>query len=191
MSREAGSGSAGKKFFLSAILIVAFAFYTVSARKSGAGNFYVQPITELPLSIDSPTNPSPVPVLTPTPTPGKSTPAPAKPAPAPAPNPTPIPAPKPKGLYTDGAYTGSSADAYYGYMQVKAIISGGKITDVVFLDYPHDRSTSMMINKQASAYLRQEAIQAQSAKVNIISGATDSSLAFRQSLAFALNQAKN
>ncbi|HEX3096025.1 MAG TPA: hypothetical protein VHQ20_02810, partial [Patescibacteria group bacterium] len=37
------------------------------------------------------------------------------------------------GKYKDGTYTGSVADAYYGNIQVKAIISGGKITDVIFL----------------------------------------------------------
>src|ERR1035437_10893932 len=29
-----------------------------------------------------------------------------------------------KGLYKDGIYTGNSADAYYGYIQVQATISG-------------------------------------------------------------------
>ncbi len=92
--------------------------------------------------------------------------------------------------YKDGQYTGNAADAYYGNIQVKVIISGGKITDVVFLDYPHDRGTSIEINSQAMPYLKQEAIQVQNANVDIISGATDSSLAFRQSLQTALNQAK-
>src|SRR5581483_2062800 len=78
---------------------------------------------------------------------GRVTPTPAPaPAPNPAPTPTPTPAPKPKGQYADGSYTGSVADAYYGYIQVKAVISGGKITDVQFLQYPNDRSTSIMIN---------------------------------------------
>ena len=93
--------------------------------------------------------------------------------------------------YKDGAYTGSSADAYYGSIQVQVTISGGKITDVAFLNYPHDRGTSVSINTQAMPYLKQEAIAAQSANVNIVSGATDSSLAFRQSLASALAQAKS
>lgn len=96
----------------------------------------------------------------------------------------------PKGQYRNGSYTGVAADAYYGNIQVKAIISGGKITDVVFLQYPNDRSTSRAINGQAMPYLKQEAIQVQSANVKIISGATDSSQAFRQSLASALSQAK-
>ena len=92
--------------------------------------------------------------------------------------------------YKDGKYTGSVADAYYGYIQVLAVISGGKLTDVQFLQHPSDRSTSVYINSQAMPYLKQEALQAQSANVNIISGATDSSQAFIQSLSSALNSAK-
>jgi len=106
--------------------------------------------------------------------------------------PTAIPTPtKTQGQYKDGEYTGNTADAFYGNIQVKAIIQGGKITDVQFLQYPNDRSTSIMINQQAMPYLKQEAIQAQSAQVDIVSGATDSSQAFQQSLQSALSQAKS
>lgn len=93
------------------------------------------------------------------------------------------------GQYRDGSYTGDVADAYYGYIQVKVTITQGKIADVQFLRYPNDRRTSVAINTQAMPYLRSEAIQAQDANVNIVTGATDSSLAFRQSLAAALAQA--
>jgi uncharacterized protein with FMN-binding domain len=93
------------------------------------------------------------------------------------------------GKYTDGTYTGIAADAYYGNIQVKATISGGKLTDVAFLQYPSDRNTSVYINQQAMPVLRSEAIQAQSANVNGVSGASDSSAAFKQSLASALAKA--
>jgi len=92
--------------------------------------------------------------------------------------------------YKNGSYTGSVADAYYGNVQVKAIIISGKITDVQFLQYPSDRQTSKMINTQAMPYLTQEAIQAQSAQVDGVSGATQTSRAFIESLANALSQAK-
>ncbi len=108
-----------------------------------------------------------------------------------APAPTPTPAPKPQGLYRDGTYTGSQADAYYGIVQVQADIQNGKIANVTFLQYPNTHSTSVYINSQAMPYLTQEAIQIQNANVDIISGATDTSLAFQQSLASALAQAKN
>lgn len=94
------------------------------------------------------------------------------------------------GQYRNGEYIGSTADAYYGNIQVKVVISGGKISDVVFLDYPHDRRTSMMINSQAMPDLKTEAIQVQNANVDIVSGATATSEAFRQSLQSALAQAQ-
>lgn len=94
------------------------------------------------------------------------------------------------GRYKNGTYTGSVADAFYGNLQVQAVISGGRITDVIFLQYPNDNSTSQYVNSQADPMLKQEAIQAQSAQVDIISGASASSQAFRQSLADALAQAK-
>lgn len=92
--------------------------------------------------------------------------------------------------YKDGTYTGNSDDAYYGNIQVKAIISGGKITDVQFLQYPNSAARSLAINTLAMPNLKQEALQAQDAHVDIISGATDTSNAFMQSLSSALTQAK-
>ena len=94
------------------------------------------------------------------------------------------------GAYKDGVYTGPVTDAFYGNVQVQATIQGGKITDVTFLDYPHDRGTSVYINSQATPYLKQEAIQAQSANVDVVSGATQTSLAFIKSLTAALAGAK-
>lgn len=94
------------------------------------------------------------------------------------------------GQYKDGTYTGISANAYYGNIQIEAVINGGKLADVQFLDYPRDRRTSIRINNQAMPFLKQEAIHAQSANVDTVSGASDSSGAFRQSLASALSQAK-
>lgn len=95
------------------------------------------------------------------------------------------------GKYKDGVYTGNVADAYYGNVQVKVAILKGKITDVQFLDYPHDRRTSVNINSQAMPDLKSEAIQAQNANVDIVSGATATSQAFRESLQSALAQAQS
>lgn len=93
--------------------------------------------------------------------------------------------------YKDGTYTGKVADAYYGNIQVAVVISSGKISNVNFLQHPNDNPTSSYINQQADPYLKQEAIQSQNSNVSIITGATFSSEAFIQSLASALNQAKN
>jgi len=95
-----------------------------------------------------------------------------------------------RGIYNDGTYIGNIADAYYGNVQVQVTISNGRMTDVQFLDYPQDRSTSVRINLRAMPILRQEAIAMQSANVNGVSGASDTSPAFVESLTSALNQAK-
>ena len=92
--------------------------------------------------------------------------------------------------YKDGTFTGQSVDAYYGNVQVQATIQGGKISQVKFLDYPHDRRISQAINNQAMPWLNSEAVQVQSAHVDIISGATFTSEGFQQSLQSALTQAK-
>ena len=102
---------------------------------------------------------------------------------------TPTATQPPGALYRDGSYTGSVADAQWGVVQVKAIVTNGKITDVQFLQYPNDRSRSISINSIADPQLTSEAIQAQSANVDIVTGATDSSLAFTQSLSDALAKA--
>ncbi len=127
----------------------------------------------------------PVPIPTPTPIPVPT------PTPIPAPVAVSAPAPVVKNMYNDGNYTGSIADAYYGNIQVQATIQNGKIVDVQFLQYPSDRSRSVSINTRAMPILKSEAISSQSANVDIVSGATDSSQAFVQSLSSALAQALN
>lgn len=132
------------------------------------------------------------------PTPPAATPPVAQTAPAktpaapttPATQPMMTPMMKPAGKYADGSYTGSAADAYYGTVQVKAIVKNGQLADVQFLQYPNDRSNSRYINSQAMPLLTQEAIQAQSAQVDGVSGATFTSQAFQQSLTAALALAK-
>jgi len=91
----------------------------------------------------------------------------------------------------DGTFKGPEVDAYYGLVQVQAVIQSGKLANVQFLEYPTDRRTSQEINNIAVPYLQQEALQAQSAKVDIISGATLTSEAFMMSLQNALDTAKN
>lgn len=93
--------------------------------------------------------------------------------------------------YKDGAYTGPVVNAYYGMMQIQAIIKGGRLAAIRVLQYPNDRRTSIYINRQALPMLRDEVITAQSAKVDIVSGATLSSEAFIRSLGAAMTQAKS
>jgi uncharacterized protein with FMN-binding domain len=102
--------------------------------------------------------------------------------------PTDVPATQ--GQYKNGEYTGPQVDAFYGLVQVKAVVQNGQIASVDFLEFPQDRRTSQRINAVAVPYLKMEAVQAQSANVNIISGATLTSEAFMMSLQSALDSAK-
>lgn len=95
-----------------------------------------------------------------------------------------------QGAYKNGTYTGSIADAYYGPVEVQATIKSGALNNVSFLLFPNGHQTSVYINEQVMPMLTQEAISAQSANVNGISGATFTSQAFQQSLAVALRKAK-
>lgn len=116
--------------------------------------------------------------------------------PTPVPQPTDTATPEPPsaaaaGQYKDGTYTGPRVNVFYGLVQVQATVKNGQLADVQFLDYPSDRRTSQRINSIAMPYLQQEAIQAQSANVNLISGATLTSEGFAMSLDNALASARN
>ena len=89
----------------------------------------------------------------------------------------------------NGTYTGGVASNQWGQVQVQVTVSGGQVTNVQALQYPQERRRSASINSQAVPVLQSEAIQAQSANVNIVSGATLTSEGFQQSLQSALTQA--
>ncbi len=93
------------------------------------------------------------------------------------------------GAYKDGAYIGDVANAFFGNVEVQVSIKSGKIADVTFLQYPNDRSYSRSVSNKAMPILTREAIQAQSSNVDIVSGATQTSQAFQESLASALSKA--
>jgi uncharacterized protein with FMN-binding domain len=83
---------------------------------------------------------------------------------------------------------GSLVDDQFGSNQVTIVVQGSKIKDVTYA-LPTDRPRSAFINSQAGPLLRSEVLQAQSANVNIISGATYTSEAFIQSLQAAVSSA--
>jgi uncharacterized protein with FMN-binding domain len=95
------------------------------------------------------------------------------------------------GQYKDGTYTGPVSDAIYGQLQVVVTISGGMITNVDLPVYPDSPGHTSQVSASALPQLKQEAIAAQSANVAVVSGATQDSQAFQQSLAAALAQAKS
>ena len=85
--------------------------------------------------------------------------------------------------------TGPALNTRYGPVQVQVTIANGKVTDVTALELPFDRSRSAAISQYAEPILRSEALQAQSAQIDLVSGATYTSDAYAQSLQGALDQA--
>jgi len=92
--------------------------------------------------------------------------------------------------YKDGTYTGSSADTPYGSVQIAVVISGGKITDVNFIQMPSDLGHSQEVTAAAEPLLKQTTLSTQSANIDFVSGATSTSYGYQQSLQSALDQAR-
>jgi uncharacterized protein with FMN-binding domain len=90
-----------------------------------------------------------------------------------------------------GSYdvTGPAIDTPFGPVQVRIVVSGGHVTDVVAIQIPHKDGRSRDINTYAGPLLLQEALQAQSADIHVVSGATYTTAAYAQSLQAALDKA--
>ncbi|WNV87106.1 FMN-binding protein [Umezawaea sp. Da 62-37] len=85
--------------------------------------------------------------------------------------------------------TGPSVDTRWGPVQVEVTISGGRVTAVAVPVYPDGNRKDQEINARALPILVQEAIDAQSADVDMVSGATVTSEGYVESLQAALDQA--
>jgi uncharacterized protein with FMN-binding domain len=101
----------------------------------------------------------------------------------------PSPTPTPNSTGVNGSFTGSDVPNRFGDVQIKVVVSHGHITDVQALQLPSDRARSAYISQVAGPLLRSEVIQAQSARIDIVSGATYTSESYAQSVESALQQA--
>lgn len=98
-------------------------------------------------------------------------------------------APAQAGTLADGTVKGQLERTRFGPVQVQVTISGGKITDVTAVQLPTG-GRSGRISDVAAPTLRSEALTAQSANIDIVSGATYTSDAYAASLQSALDQAR-
>ena len=120
-------------------------------------------------------------------TPGASTtPAPSVvSSPSVAPSPSVVPSPTSSQQVIDG----DVIDTRFGPVQVQVTLSGGSITDVQALQLPDNDRHSAGISDYVAPYLRQMALEAQGADIDLISGATYTSDGYARSLQSALNAA--
>lgn len=92
--------------------------------------------------------------------------------------------------YADGTVTGDVVSTRFGDIQVQVTISGGAIADVTALELPSGDRHSSQISNAVEPMLREAALSAQSANIDLVSGATYTSRAYAQSLQSALDQAQ-
>lgn len=97
---------------------------------------------------------------------------------------TEAPAPPPEEV----TITGVEASSIRGPVQVAVTFEGDRIVDVITIQAGTDARESIRINEEAVPILRQEALAAQSAQIDTVSGATYTSEGYRTSLQSAIDQ---
>lgn len=93
------------------------------------------------------------------------------------------------GSSGDGTYTGDAVSTRYGDVQVQITVSGGKITASEAIQYPNNDRHDQQINAYAIPILNSEAVDAQSASIDAVSGATVTSDGYITSLQSAIDAA--
>lgn len=86
-------------------------------------------------------------------------------------------------------YTGTAANTRYGPVQVQITVVDGKITAATVTEVPDQNGRDREINEQAVPMLEQETVAAQSADIDMISGATYTCDGYVTSLQSAIDQA--
>jgi len=84
---------------------------------------------------------------------------------------------------------GDAQDTRYGAVQVELVLTGNKITDVITLQVPNRERRDVEINDQAVPILREEVLAAQSAKIDMVSGASYTSSGYAWSVQSAIDKA--
>lgn len=88
-----------------------------------------------------------------------------------------------------GTFTGAAENTQYGPVQVAAVVTAGKLTNVNVLQVPDRGGYEQQIVDVALPELKSEALSKQSGNIDVISGATYTSQGYAQSLQSALDQA--
>ncbi len=159
-----------------------------------------------PAPLDTPTNAGATPAssesatesATPTPVQSTTSPTPVQSAPSKVPTsvrPTKIKIPSarhtiaPPKQMVNGTFTGQTIQTQYGPVQVQIDIVNNKIVDARALQLPSATANDIKLNKLAVPYLIQETIQASSADIQGVGGASYTSQGWYDSLVSALSAA--
>ena len=86
-------------------------------------------------------------------------------------------------------HSGPVVSTRWGPVQVEITVQGGELTDVAALQLPDGDRRSASISARVEPTLRTQALTAQSASIDGVSGATYTSIAYARSLQAALDDA--
>jgi uncharacterized protein with FMN-binding domain len=176
-------------------LVLLFSYHTSTSGPAGAHD--VQGVAPAGIVAESPaavpltpsppvaSSPSRARVPTPAPSRGSTRPSPRVVVPA---SPSPAPKPSPTSASTR-TINGAAADTRYGPVQVQIKVTGNRIVSADAIVYPTSERRDREINDRAVPQLDDETLQAQSANIDTVSGATYTSDGYRQSLQSAIDAA--
>ena len=103
--------------------------------------------------------------------------------------PQPQPPQQPPAQPVAQTFTGEVVQTVWGPVEVEVSVTDGQLTSVQTLQAPNGDQRSAMISSVAIPRLEQQAMDAQSARIDGVSGASYTSAGFAQSLQSALVQA--
>ena len=85
--------------------------------------------------------------------------------------------------------TGTTVQTQYGPVQVQITVSGKRLTGTTLVQYPNSSGRSIQLAASSLPVLTKEAVAAQSAKIDAVSGASYTSAGYKKSLQSALDMA--
>jgi uncharacterized protein with FMN-binding domain len=157
-------------------LVLLFSYHTSTSSRSAAATApVIAQAAPRPSSTSSATTPSP-----------SSTPSSSSPSSSSSSSPSSSPSSSSSAAKT---YDGDAVGTQYGDVQVQITVAGGKITAAQVLQVPWNDHRDQEINSYAVPVLNSEVVQAQSANIDMVSGATFTSDGYIQSLQSAIDQA--
>ena len=84
----------------------------------------------------------------------------------------------------------AGATTPFSIISVRVTLTGGELTKVETVELSGENARTEAINARAEPILREEALKAGSAQIDVVSGATYTSQSYRQSLQAAIDRAR-
>jgi uncharacterized protein with FMN-binding domain len=136
----------------------------------------------------APAAPAPASAIASSPSASASRTAEASASPSPAVTASPTASPTAEATPGTQTATGNAYQFRFGIVQVAVTVEGDRIVDVQALQMPDGDRHSASISRQVEPMVRQSALAANSATIDVVSGATYTSTAYAYSLQSALDQ---